>query len=299
MEGATEKRIDGKGIAKRIEAAVASDVERMIERGQTPRLVSVAVDEDDPSFESYLRSREKACRRVGIRSDVETVPLRDAERGLARAVVRLSEDRTVHGILLKMPLPSGISEEAVFSVVDPRKDVEGMHPWNRGLLALGRPRFVPCTALAVTEILQAESIPTEGRRVVVIGRSRVVGGPLATLLLRKGKGGDATVTVCHSRTSELPEVARQAEILVAAVGKPEFVRGDWLRPGAVVIDVGTHGVDAPETKKGWRLVGDVHFASAEPVASRITPVPGGVGPVTTALLLRATARAAATLECER
>ncbi len=298
MEGATEKRIDGKGIAKRIEATVAADVKRMIERGFTPRLVSVAVDEEDPSFESYLRSREKACRRVGIRSDVETVPLRDAERGLARAVVRLSEDRTVHGILLKLPLPSGVSEEAVFSVVDPRKDVEGMHPWNRGLLALGRPRFVPCTALAVIKILQAESIPTEGRRVVVLGRSRVVGGPLATLFLRKGRGGDATVTVCHSRTNELPEVVRQAEILVAAVGKPEFVRGDWLRPGAVVIDVGAHGVDAPETKEGWRLVGDVHFASAEPVASRITPVPGGVGPVTTALLLRATARAASVFEGE-
>ncbi|MFH1277791.1 MAG: bifunctional 5,10-methylenetetrahydrofolate dehydrogenase/5,10-methenyltetrahydrofolate cyclohydrolase [Candidatus Eisenbacteria bacterium] len=289
----TEKRIDGKGAAARIEQGVAAEVERLKERGTSPRLVSVAVEDDDPSFASYMRSREKACARVGIRADLETVPMKEVERGLAKAVVRLSEDRTVHGILLRLPLPPGVSEESIFSLVDPRKDVEGMHPWNLGLLALGRPRFVPCTALAVIELLQAESIPTAGRRVVILGRSRVVGAPLATLLLRKGAGGDATVTVCHSRSKDLDAIARQAEILVVAVGKPEFVKGDWLRPGAVVIDVGTHAVPDPSAKKGWRLTGDVDFVSAEAAASRITPVPGGVGPVTTAVLLRATARAAA------
>lgn len=288
-----EKLIDGKAIARKIEEGVAAETARLAERGVTPRLVSVAVEEDDPSFASYMKSREKACARVGIRADVETVPLADGERGLARAVVRLSDDQSVHGILLKLPLPPGVSEESVFSLVDPRKDVEGMHPWNLGLLGLGHPRFVPCTALAVIEILLHEAIPVEGRRVVILGRSRVVGAPLATLLLRKGMGGDATVTVCHSRSRDLPAIARQAEILVVAVGRPEFVQGDWLRSGAVVIDVGTHAVDDPESKKGWRLAGDVDFASAEPVASRITPVPGGVGPVTTAVLLRATARAAA------
>jgi len=288
-----EKRIDGKAIAKRIEESVKAEVERLAEQKIHPRLVSAAVDEGDASFASYMRSREKACARVGIRADVEMIPAEDGERGLARAVVRLSEDRTVHGILLQLPLPAGISEERIFSLIDPRKDVEGMHPWNAGLLAHGRPRFAPCTAVAVTEILAAEEIDLAGKHVVVLGRSRVVGAPLATLLLRKGRGGDATVTVCHSRTRDLPEMARQAEVLVAAVGRPGFVSGDWLRPGAVVIDVGTHAVDDPTAKKGWRLVGDVDYPSAEPVTSRITPVPGGVGPVTTAVLLRATARAAA------
>jgi len=288
-----EKRIDGKAIAKRIEESVKAEVERLAEQKIHPRLVSAAVDEGDASFASYMRSREKACARVGIRADVEMIPAEDGERGLARAVVRLSEDRTVHGILLQLPLPAGISEERIFSLIDPRKDVEGMHPWNAGLLAHGRPRFAPCTAVAVTEILAAEEIDLAGKHVVVLGRSRVVGAPLATLLLRKGRGGDATVTVCHSRTRDLPEMARQAEVLVAAVGRPGFVSGDWLRPGAVVIDVGTHAVDDPTAKKGWRLVGDVDYPSAEPVTSRITPVPGGVGPVTTAVLLRATARAGA------
>jgi methylenetetrahydrofolate dehydrogenase (NADP+)/methenyltetrahydrofolate cyclohydrolase len=285
-----DKRIDGKAIGARIEAEVAAEVARLAGTGVVPRLVSVAVDEDDPSFESYMRSREQACGRVGIRSGVETVPAAGAERNLRDAASRLSGDPSVHGILLKLPLPQGVSEEEVFSRVDPAKDVEGHHPLNAGLLALGRPRFVPCTALAVFEILRAEGIALDGARVVILGRSRVVGAPLASLLLRKGV--DATVTVCHSRTKDLPSVAREADVLVAAVGRPEFVRGDWIRPGAVVIDVGTHAVDDPSARKGWRLVGDVHYASAEEAASRITPVPGGVGPVTTSLLLRATARAA-------
>jgi methylenetetrahydrofolate dehydrogenase (NADP+)/methenyltetrahydrofolate cyclohydrolase len=283
-----DKRIDGKAIAARIEAEVTAEVARLADRGVVPRLVSLAVAGEDPSFESYMRSREQACGRVGIQSDVETVPA--AAKNLRDAASRLSGDPSVHAILLKLPLPPGVSEEEVFSRVDPAKDVEGHHPLNAGLLALGRPRFVPCTALAVFEILRAEGIELCGARVVILGRSRVVGAPLASLLLRKGV--DATVTVCHSRTRDLPSIAREADVLVAAVGRPEFVRGDWIRPGAVVIDVGTHAVDDPSAKKGWRLVGDVHFASGQEAASRITPVPGGVGPVTTSLLLRATARAA-------
>jgi methylenetetrahydrofolate dehydrogenase (NADP+)/methenyltetrahydrofolate cyclohydrolase len=267
-------------------------VERLAGKGIRPKLVVVAVGEEDPSFASYQRAREKACGRVGIDSSVVTVPLSDGERAVARTLVRLSDDPSVHGVLLQLPLPEGVSEENLFSLIDPRKDVEGHHPWNAGLLAQGRPRFGPCTALAVIEILQTEEVATAGAHAVVLGRSRVVGAPLASLLLRKGSSGNATVTVCHSQTKDLPEIVRQAEILVAAVGKPEFVRGDWLRPGAVVIDVGTHAVEDPAAKKGWRLTGDVHFPSAERVASRITPVPGGVGPVTTALLLKATARAA-------
>ncbi|MBN1826076.1 MAG: bifunctional 5,10-methylenetetrahydrofolate dehydrogenase/5,10-methenyltetrahydrofolate cyclohydrolase [Candidatus Eisenbacteria bacterium] len=293
MTDPREKRIDGKALAARIEEGVRAETERLRARGVFPRLVSLAVKDAGAGFASYMRSRERACARVGIESVLETVPLQNAERELARAVMRLNEDRSVHGILLGLPFPSGVNEEVLFSLLDPEKDVEGQHPWNAGLLALGRPRFAPCTALAVLEILQEEGVPLEGTETVILGRSRVVGAPLASLLLRKGKGGDATVTVCHSRTRDLLHHIRQAEVLVAAVGRPEFVRGEWLRDGSVVIDVGTHAVEDPSAKKGWRMVGDVHYASAEPVASRITPVPGGVGPVTTAILLRATARAAA------
>jgi methylenetetrahydrofolate dehydrogenase (NADP+)/methenyltetrahydrofolate cyclohydrolase len=284
------KRIDGKAIGRRIEEETAAEVARLRARGISPRLVSVAVREEDASFASYVRAREQACGRVGIRSDVESVPPENPERSLVEAVERLSADPTVHAILLKMPLPPGVREEEVFSRIDPRKDVEGHHPLNAGLLALGRPRFVPCTALAVIEILSVEAPVLAGKDVVVLGRSRVVGAPLASLLLRKGT--DATVTVCHSRTSDLPAHARRAEILVAAVGRAELVRGDWIRPGAIVIDVGTHSVEDPGSPKGRRFAGDVHYPTALPVASRITPVPGGVGPVTTAVLLRAAARAA-------
>lgn len=284
------KRIDGKAIAMRIEEEVAAEVARLRTAGTEPRLVSLARDEEDASFASYLRAREAACRRVAIRSDVETVPFASGEKGFLDALERLGEDPSVHAILLKLPLPAGFSEERIFSRIAPEKDVEGHHPLNAGLLALGRPRFAPCTALAVLEILAAEGIALAGKHAVVLGRSRVVGAPLASLLLQKGT--DATVTVCHSRTGDLARFARQADLLVAAVGRPEFVPGDWVRPGAVVIDVGTHSVPDPSSAKGWRLAGDVRFDEAEAASSRITPVPGGVGPVTTAVLLRATARAA-------
>jgi methylenetetrahydrofolate dehydrogenase (NADP+)/methenyltetrahydrofolate cyclohydrolase len=273
------KRIDGKAIARRIEEETAAEVASLRERGIVPRLVSVAIDEEDPSFASYMRSREQACLRVGIASEVVTVPAADPTASLAGAARRLSADPTVHAILLKLPLPAGADEEAIFARIDPAKDVEGLHPENAGLLAAGRPRFVPCTALAVREILGAEVPSLAGMDVVILGRS-----------LRKGT--DATVTVCHSRSQDLPAHARRADVLVAAVGRPEMVRGDWIRPGAIVVDVGTHAVEDASSKKGWRLVGDVHRESVEPVCSRITPVPGGVGPVTAALLLRATARAA-------
>ncbi len=292
MEQSSDIRIDGRAIAKKIEERVKADAERLIKRGVIPRLVSVAVDDEDPSFESYMKSRAKACARVGIESEVEIVPLKDAERALGLKAARLSEDRSVHGVLFSLPLPSGVNDQSVYTRLDHRKDVEGMHPWNAGLLALGRPRFVPCTALAVMEILKRETIDVEGRHVVILGRSKVVGAPLASMLLHKSTGGNGTVTVCHSRTRDLPHFCAQADILVAAIGQPEFVKGEWLRQGAVVLDVGTHAIDDPAYKRGWRLVGDVHYESACTVASRITPVPGGVGPVTTALLLQATVRAA-------
>ncbi len=296
MQSVAQKNIDGKLLAKEIEAKVGAAVDRLKTRGVTPRLVSLAVDEEDASFDSYMRQRDKACVRVGIESSVEKVPLAGGERELNRALARLSADSTVHGILIKQPLPSGFNEQALLANLDPKKDVEGIHPYNLGLLALGRPRFVPCTALAVMEIMDRFNVEMDGRHIVVLGRSKVVGAPLTTMLLQKRSGGNGTVTVCHSRTRDLPSYVRQAEILIAAIGQPEFVRGEWLREGAVVIDVGTHAIDAPDTKKGWKLVGDVHAASALPVVSRMTPVPGGVGPVTTSLLLQATARAASGAE---
>ncbi len=289
-------KIDGRGIARAMEEEVAAEVGRLAERGVVPRLVSVAVDDDDRSFESYSRSRERACERVGIETDSVKVPLMDAERSLGRELAKLSADPAVHGVLLKLPLPSGVSEAGVFSHLHPGKDVEGVHPRNAGLLALGRPRFVPCTAAAVMAILRREDLPLEGRHVVVLGRSRVVGAPLTTMLLDKRTGGNGTVTVCHSRTRNLPQMVAQAEVLIAAVGRPEYVKGEWIRPGAVVIDVGVHWLADSSLPKGGKLVGDVHFESASRVASRITPVPGGVGPVTTAILLRATVRAAARAE---
>lgn len=290
------KKINGRRVAKAIEERVALKVEQLKERGITPLLVSLSVDMDDPSFDSYMRSRDKACTRVGIESAMEKVPLMDAERSLGRSLSRLAGDPAVHGILLQLPLPSGINEEYVLSRLDPHKDVEGIHPVNAGLLALGRPRFVPCTAAAVMEILRHEKIDLTGRHVVVLGRSKVVGAPLTSMLLDKRHGGNGTVTVCHSRTRNLPQFVAQADVLIAAIGQVEFVRGEWIRPDAVVIDVGTHWVEDTSLKHGGRLTGDVHFESAAPIASRITPVPGGVGPVTTALLLQASVRAAAGVE---
>ncbi|HOG58766.1 MAG TPA: bifunctional methylenetetrahydrofolate dehydrogenase/methenyltetrahydrofolate cyclohydrolase FolD [Anaerolineaceae bacterium] len=285
----TAHLIDGKQIAAEIRADVKRKVEERAQAGlPTPGLATVLVG-DNPASQVYVRSKQKMCAEVGIRSFGHTLRA-DASQSEVEALVRqLNADPEVDGILVQLPLPAHLNEERVLSAIDITKDVDGFHPLNIGRLAQkGRePLFVPCTPAGVMVLLQKSGARLAGANAVVLGRSNIVGMPVALLLVR----ADATVTICHSKTRDLPAVVRQADVLVAAIGKPEMVRGDWLKPGAVVIDVGINRVDDPEAPKGSRLVGDVAFEEAREVASAITPVPGGVGPMTIAILLQNTLRA--------
>jgi methylenetetrahydrofolate dehydrogenase (NADP+)/methenyltetrahydrofolate cyclohydrolase len=278
--------LDGKALAAEVRGAVAVEVEALRrDAGLTPGLAVVLVGED-PASRVYVRNKESACRSAGMKGSVLRLPVDVSQSAIVEAVDLLNADPAVHGILVQLPLPRGIDERAVLARVDPRKDVDGFHPENVGLLALGTPRFVPCTPLGVRELLLHAGVETRGARAAVLGRSQIVGKPMALLLMQKGPGGDATVTVAHTATRDLPEVCREADILVAAVGRPESIRGDWIKPGAVVIDVGIH------KRADGSLCGDVDYTAAAAVASRITPVPGGVGPMTVAMLLRNTLHAA-------
>ena len=237
---------------------------------------------DDPASRVYVRNKHKASEEAGIGGEVLRLPAETSQSELLATLDRLNADPEVHGILVQLPLPRQIDERAVIERVDPRKDVDGFHPANAGLLAIGTPRFVPCTPLGIREMLLDEGVETKGARAVVLGRSQIVGKSMALLLMQKGRGGDATVTVCHTATRDTPSIAREADILIAAMGRPEAVRVDWIKPGAVVIDVGIHRRD------DGSLCGDVHQAEAREVASLLSPVPGGVGPMTVAMLLRNT-----------
>ena len=253
--------------------------------GVVPGLTVVLVG-GDPASQVYVRNKETACKAAGMNGTVLRLPNDTTQNQLLATIDRLNADPAVHGILVQLPLPRQIDEAAVFERVDPLKDVDGFHPFNFGLLAAGSPRFVPCTPLGIRELLIHSGVETRGAHAVVLGRSQIVGKPMAFLLLQKGQGGDATVTVCHTATRDAASVARQADVLIVAMGRPEQVTADWVKPGAVVIDVGIHKRD------DGRLCGDVDFASVADVASRITPVPGGVGPLTIAMLLRNTLVAA-------
>lgn len=284
--------LDGKSLAQKVRAEVAGSVAELTSRtGVIPHLTVVLVG-DDPASQVYVGSKEKAAQAAGMKSTVLRLPGDTSESALREVVDLLNADALVHGILIQLPLPRGLDDRAILDRVDPRKDVDGFHPENVGLLALGTPRFVPCTPLGVRELLLHARIPTRGARAVVLGRSQIVGKPMAALLLQKGPGGDATVTVAHSASKDLPEICREADILVAAVGQPEMVRGDWIKPGAVVVDVGINRVADADKPGATRLQGDVAFAEAVEVAGAITPVPGGVGPMTVACLLRNTLIAA-------
>jgi methylenetetrahydrofolate dehydrogenase (NADP+)/methenyltetrahydrofolate cyclohydrolase len=252
-------------------------------------LATVLVGEN-PASQVYVRSKQKACAQVGIESFGHNLPANISQAELEDLVVSLNNDPHVNGILVQLPLPSGLDEERVLNKIDLEKDVDGFHPINIGRLAQkGRdPLFVPCTPSGVMYLLEKAGANLEGANAVVLGRSNIVGMPVALLLVRQ----NATVTICHSRTRNLPQVVRQADILVAAVGRPEMVRKDWVKPGAIVIDVGVNRVDDPNVPKGYRLVGDVAFEEVSEIAGAITPVPGGVGPMTIAMLLKNTARAA-------
>jgi 5,10-methylene-tetrahydrofolate dehydrogenase/methenyl tetrahydrofolate cyclohydrolase len=288
--------IDGKAIAAAIRAEIKAEVEDMRSRhGRAPGLATVLVGERKDS-QTYVRMKKKACAEVGINSFGHDLPGDISQAELLAVVRELNADPRVDGILVQLPLPDHIDDEEILGAVSLEKDVDGFHPLNIGRLSMKRrePLFVPCTPKGCIELLDRTGVDIEGKRAVVLGRSNIVGLPVAMLLLHR----NATVTICHSRTRDLPAVVRSADILVAAVGRPEMVRGDWLQPGAVVIDVGVNAVDDPATERGYRLVGDVAFEEAWQVAAAITPVPGGVGPMTIAMLLRNTLDGArAALDC--
>ena len=286
----TAKIIDGKAIAAEVRQKVAEDVAEMVAAGKpNPGLATVLVGEDAPS-QVYVRSKIRACEKAGIESFGYQLPATATQGEVEGLVNDLNADPRVNGILVQLPLPDGLNEEKVLQAIDLEKDVDGFHPINIGRLAQkGRESlFVPCTPSGILYLLGQTGISLEGAEAVVLGRSNIVGMPVALLLVKS----NATVTICHSRTKDLPATVREADVLIAAVGRPEMVRGDWVKPGAVVIDVGINRVDDPTRKKGYRLVGDVCFDEVKEVAGAITPVPGGVGPMTIAMLLTNTVRAA-------
>ncbi len=277
--------IDGKSISAAVRQQITTEASAFKQQsGITPHLAAVLVG-DDPASQVYVRNKERACEKCGLKSTLHRLPAETTAPQLLDLIRQLNDDRSVHGILVQLPLPSKLDATPILDAVLPTKDVDCFHPDNVGRLLQGRPRFLPCTPAGVMRMLQHEGIPTAGAHAVVIGRSDIVGKPMAALLVQRGT--DATVTICHSRTNDIASIIRQADILIAAVGIPEFVKGSMIKPNAVVIDVGINRV-------GDRLVGDVDYATASQVASAITPVPGGVGPMTIAMLLQNTLEAART-----
>jgi methylenetetrahydrofolate dehydrogenase (NADP+)/methenyltetrahydrofolate cyclohydrolase len=278
--------IDGKAIAEQINAETAAEIARLKSRHHlTPGLAAVLVG-DDPASATYVAMKDKMCARLGLHSERINLPANTGEGELLAIINDLNFKREIHGILVQSPLPAHISEEKIFAAVDPTKDVDGFHPLNVGKLALGDPSgFVPCTPAGVHQLLLRSGVRLQGAHVVILGRSRIVGRPLSLLLSQKKPDANATVTLCHSRSKDLPAICRCADILIAAIGSPQFVKADMVREGAVVIDVGVNRVDD-------KLVGDVDFDAVRERASLITPVPGGVGPMTIAMLMRNTVRAA-------
>jgi 5,10-methylene-tetrahydrofolate dehydrogenase/methenyl tetrahydrofolate cyclohydrolase len=286
----TGQILDGKAVAEQLRAEVAEEVAARVAAGKSrPGLATVLVG-DNPASHVYVRAKQKACQEVGIESFGFDLPATASQSEVENLVKELNADPKVHGILVQLPLPTGLDEERVLNAISIEKDVDGFHPLNIGRLAQkGRePLFVPCTPAGVMYLLDKVVPSLEGVNAVVLGRSNIVGMPVALLLVR----ANATVTICHSRTKDLPSVVRAADVLVAAVGRAEMVRGDWVKPGAVVIDVGVNRVEDASHPKGYRLVGDVAFEEVKEVAGAITPVPRGVGPMTIAMLLRNTLRAA-------
>ena len=288
----TGNLIDGRAIAQEVHAETESRVATLKLAGVEPGLVFIRVGED-PASKVYVGMKELTAARLGIRSDTTVLPENTPETGLLELLGKLNADASVHGVLVQAPLPVHIDETNVFSAVSPAKDVDGFHPLNAGKLMLGEGGgFVPCTPGGVHELLIRSGVTIEGAEVVILGRGNIVGKPMAAILCQKAKYANATVTLCHSRTHDVAEHCRRADIIVAAMGVAEFVKADMVKPGATVIDVGVNKVDDPAAEKGYRLVGDVDFAAVQPVAGKITPNPGGVGPMTIAMLMRNTVRAA-------
>ncbi len=283
--------ISGTAVAEKVLEECRRDIAELAAAGRRPGLAVVLVG-DDPASRAYVRSKDKKCRELGLHSVKLELPATTSQDELLAHVRALNEDPNIHGILVQSPPPAHIDEAAIVRAIDPAKDVDGFHPVNVAKLALEDPSgFVPCTPLGCQRLLIDAGIETKGAEVVVLGRSMIVGKPMALLLMAKGPGGDATVTVAHSRTRDLAAITRRADILIAAIGRPEFVRAEHVKEGAVVIDVGINRVEAPGTDKGYKLVGDVAFDEVAPKCRAITPVPGGVGPMTIAMLMANTIKA--------
>ncbi len=284
--------IDGKLLSETIKQEIAQEVNAMVTAGKKrPHLAAVLIGED-PASQAYVGSKVRSCEQVGFQS---TLIKRDAsisEQELLDIVKGLNDDPSVDGFIVQLPLPKHIDETKVTLAIDPKKDVDGFHPVNFGRMAQGLPCYIPATPFGILQMLERYSIPTDGKHCVVVGRSNIVGTPISILLSRKAKIGNCTVTLTHSRTKDLPAETRRADILIAAIGIPEFVKGDWVKEGAVVIDVGINRIEDPASKKGYRLVGDVAYDEVAPKSSYITPVPGGVGLMTVTSLLMNTLKAA-------
>lgn len=284
--------IDGRAIAEKVYVDLRREIAELKSKGITPGLAVVLVG-DNPASRSYVRSKDKMSRELGLHSVKLELPASTSQTELLARVEELNRDPKIHGILVQSPPPKQIDEGAIVRALDPRKDVDGFHPLNVAKLAMGDPTgFVPCTPLGVQRLLIETKIDIAGAHVVVLGRSMIVGKPVALLLMQKARGGDATVTVAHSRSKNLEEITRSADILIAAIGRAHFVKADHVRDGAVVIDVGINRVDDKSNERGYRLVGDVAFDEVAPKAKAITPVPGGVGPMTIAMLMSNTVKAA-------
>jgi methylenetetrahydrofolate dehydrogenase (NADP+)/methenyltetrahydrofolate cyclohydrolase len=283
--------IKGTEVAEKVLAECRVDIANLASQGKKPGLAVVLVG-DDPASRAYVRSKDKKCRELGLHSVKHELSADTTQEALLALVRDLNNDPSIHGILVQSPPPRHIDEAAIIRAIDPAKDVDGFHPVNVAKLALEDPTgFVPCTPLGCQRLLIEAGIQTSGAHAVVVGRSMIVGKPMAMLLMARGKGGDATVTVAHSRTKDLPAITRQADILIAAIGRPEFIRAEHVKEGAVVIDVGINRVDDLISDKGYRLVGDVAFNEVAPRCHSITPVPGGVGPMTIAMLMANTIKA--------
>jgi len=288
----------GKTISEGIYAELREKINSLKSKGTTPGLAVVLVG-DDPASEVYVRMKGKKCEELGMHSVTLTLPENTPQEDLLKKIGELNNDKSIHGFLVQLPLPSHIDEKTVINAIDPKKDVDCFHPVNVGKMLIGEPDFLPATPAGVQQMLVRSGVETKGKHIVVVGRSNIVGKPMAAMMMQKGDGADSTVTVVHSRTKDLPSITRQADILIVAMGKPNFVTADMVKEGAVVIDVGTNRVDDPASAKGSKLVGDVDFENVKDKASAISPVPGGVGPMTICMLMANTVAAAERVSASR
>lgn len=292
------KIIDGKQVAADMRAELKEEVAKLKEQGIVPGLGVILVGED-PASQSYVRAKERACEELGIYSDDNRLPADTTQQNLIALINRMNTDPKINGILVQLPLPKHLNESEVLLAINPDKDVDGFHPTNIGKMVAGQPAFLPCTPHGIIQLLQRSGVKIEGSHIVIVGRSNIVGKPVANMLIQKNREGNATVTVCHTRTADLAYHTRQADIIIAAAGRPNTITADMVKDGVVVIDVGVNRIEDETAKKGYRLVGDVDFETVKEKASLITPVPGGVGPMTITMLLYNTVESARKTRDER